>query len=174
MASNDALLELHPYMATPPGTIYAVPDTITGTSTPAETIPVLAFDDTVQEYTDFYCVMPAHYAGTTGITVTIMWSAVEASPDVVEWTAALRRVADDAEDLDTTAHTYAYNVVIATAPSAVGEVAYDDITFTDGADMDSVTAGDYFILRVSRDPTPASGTDVTGDAYIHMIYITET
>ena len=83
-------------------------------------------------------------------------------------------VADDAEDLDTTAHTYDYNAVVATAPSAVGEVAYDNITFTNGADMDSVVAGDYFILRVTRDPTPSSGTDVTGDASLHAIYIKET
>jgi len=174
MASGNALLVLTPLDNVPPATLYATLDTVTGTSTPAEAIPVLDFDDTTQEYADFYCVMPSHYAGTTGVTVKIIFSAAEAATDVVAWQAAFRRVADDAEDLDTTAHTYVYNEVVATAPSVVGEVAYDDITFTDGADMDSVVAGDYFILRVTRDPTPSSGTDVTGDASLHAVYVTET
>ena len=174
MASGDSLLVLTPGAASLPAATYATFNSMTGTSTPAEAVPVLDFDDTTQEYADFYCVMPAAYAGTTGITCTIMWSAAEAATDVVEWQIALRRVADDGEDLDTTAHTYAYNAVVATAASAVGEVAYDNITFTDGADMDSVVAGDYFILRITRDPTPSSGTDVTGDASLHAIHIKET
>lgn len=173
MASGDSLLILTPNSATLPNTAFATPNLITGASTPAELIPVLDFDDTTQEYADFYCVMPEHYDGG-GITMTVVFSADEIATDVVEWQAAFRRVADDAEDLDTTTHTYAYNAVVATAPSVVGEVAYDDITFTDGADMDSVVAGDYFILRVTRDPTPSTGTDVTGDASLHAIHIKET
>jgi hypothetical protein len=135
---------------------------------------VLDFDDTTQEYIDFPGWMPAHYAGTTGITCTIVWSAAEAATDVVEWQIAFRAIPDDTEDLDTTAHTYTYNAVVATAPSAVGEVAYDDITFTDGADMDSVAASSHFRMRVTRDPTPSSGTDVTGDASLHAVIIKET
>ncbi len=173
MASGDSLLILLPVSSIAPATTYATFDTMVGTSTPAESIPVLDFDDTTQEYADFYCVMPEHYDGG-GITATIVFSAAEAATDVVEWQLAFRRVADDAEDLDTTAHTYDYNAVVATAPSAVGEVAYDNITFTAGADMDSVVAGDYFILRVTRDPTPSSGTDVTGDASLHAIHVKET
>jgi len=173
MASGNTLLILTPESHKPPATLYATLDVMVGTSTPAESILVLDFDDTTQEYADFLCFMPANYSGG-GITLTIVFSAAEAATDVVAWQAAFRRVADDAEDLDTTAHTYVYNEVIATAPSAVGEVAYDDITFTDGADMDSVAAGEYFILRVTRDPTPSSGTDVTGDASLHAVIVKET
>jgi hypothetical protein len=173
MATGDTLLLLNPLDSTPPATLYATLDTVTGTSTPVEAFPVLDFDDTTQEYTDFHgLVMPASYAGG-GLTVTIFYSAAEASTDVVKWEAALRRIADDAEDLDTTAHTYDYNVIEDTAPSAIGEVAYASITFTDGADMDSVAAGELFTLRVSRNPT-TGGTDVTGDASIHAIRISET
>lgn len=173
MASGDTLLILSPLHGTPPATIYATLDTIAGASTPAEAIPVLDFDDTTQEYMDFYCVMPTTYAGG-GLTIIIGYSAAEAATDVVDWEIALRRIADDAEDLDTDAHTYSYNDVVDTAPSAVGEVAYATITFTDGADMDSVAAGEYFILRITRDPTPNSGTDVTGDASLHFIHVKET
>jgi hypothetical protein len=173
MASGDTLLILSPRDYTPPATIYATLDTVTGTSTPVEAFEVLDFDDTTQEYADFHgLVMPANYA-TGGITLTIFYSAAEAATDVVKWEAAFRRVADDAEDLDTTAHTYDYNVVEDTAPSVIGEVAYASITFTNGADMDSVVAGEMFTLRVSRNPS-TGGTDVTGDASIHAIRISET
>ena len=173
MASGDSLLILGPSNGNPPATLYATFGVMDGASTPAESIVLLYFDDTTQEYIDFYCVMPEHYDGG-GITLTVMFSAAEAASDVVEWQAAFRRVADDAEDLDTTAHTYVYNAVVATAPSVIGEVAYDNITFTSGADMDSVVAGDYFILRVTRDPAPSSGTNVTGDAAIHSLHMKET
>lgn len=173
MASGDTLAILFPQDATPPATAYATLDTITGTSTPAEAIPVLDFDDTTQEYIDFYCVLPGNYAGG-GLTVIIGYSAAEAATDVIDWEAAIRRIADDAEDLDTTAHTYDYNGTVDTAPSAIGEVAYASITFTNGADMDSLAAGEYFILRITRDPTPDSGVDVTGDASLHFVHIKET
>jgi len=173
MASGDTLIIVTPMQSVPPATIFATLDTVTGTSTPVEAIPVLDFDDTTQEYIDFYLFMPRHYGGN-GIDIEIVFSAAETSTDVVAWQAAFRRIEDDTDDLDTTAHTYVFNEVIATAPSVVGEVAYDVITFTDGTDMDSVTAGDYFVLRVSRDPTPSSGTDVTGDASLHIIEIRES
>jgi hypothetical protein len=173
MASGDTLIILTPLDNVPPATLFATFDTMVGTSTPVESIPVLDFDDTTQEYADFYCVMPRNYAGG-GVTVTIGYSAAETSTDVVNWECAFRRVQDDAEDLDTTAQTYDYNETIDTAPSDVGEVAYATITFTNGADMDSVAVGEYFILRVTRDPTPESGTDVTGDASLHFIEIKET
>lgn len=174
MASGDTFLILGPHDYTPPATLFATLDTVTGTSTPVEAFDVLDFDDTTQEYADFHgLVLPSTYAGG-GLTITIFYSAAEASTDVVDWEAAIRRIADDAEDLDTTAHTFDYNGVVDTAPSAVGEVAYATITFTSGADMDSLAAGEMFTLRVTRDPTPDSGTDVTGDASIHAIRIAET
>jgi hypothetical protein len=140
-----------------------------GTSTDNEVFQVALFDDTADEILDFACQMPEHYSGTTGITCTIQFAHSHASTGPT-WDMALRRVADDAEDLDTTAHTYAYNSVSAGAPSAIGEVGYDDITFSDGADMDSVAKNELFYLRIKRDAL----TDGTGDAKLIMIYITET
>ncbi len=172
MASGDTLFTLFPQDKTGPATIYATLDWIVGASSPAENIPVLNFDDEDQEYADFYCFMPNNYDGN-GITLTEVFSAAEAAPDVVAWQAAFRRIEDDVDDV-TAAHTYDYNEVIATAPSVVGETTHSDIIFTDGADMDFVVAGDYFFLRATRDPTPSSGTDVTGDASLHAIHVKET
>jgi hypothetical protein len=174
MASGDTLLIMTAEHANPPNATTAAQLTVMGgASTPAESIPVVAFDDTTEEFMDYRGVMPQFFSGG-GTTVIIGYSAAEAAPDVVAWGAAFRRIADDAEDLDTTSHSYDFNVVVDTAPSAVGEVAYASITFTAGADMDGVVAGDYFDLRIFRDTTPSSGTDVTGDASIHFIEIRET
>lgn len=171
MATGNALFQLFPNASSPPATLAAQFDIIVGTSTPVEGFPVLAFDTTTVEYADFHgLVMPAHYAGG-GLTVSIRSSA-GATAGTLQWAVALRRIADDAEDIDTTAKTYDYNTVnIATLASAIGELTYDSITFTSGADMDSVAAGDSFSLRVRRD----TGSDTLAtDAYIHSIYITET
>ena len=75
--------------------------------------------------------------------------------------AALRRLQDDAEDADSS-HTYDFNGVTDTVPNAAGEVGYANITFTDGADMDSVADGELFILRLRRKHDDA-GDDATGD-----------
>lgn len=172
MASGDTLLILTPLDNTPPATLYATLDTVTGASTPAESVPVLDFDDTTAEYADFYCMMPRNYGGG-GLTLTFAWSAAAAANTAV-LRAAFRRVQDDAEDLDTTAQTYDFNTTGALTPaSAVGEVAYDSLTFTDGADMDSVSVGEYFILRVGRAPADANDT-LVGDASLHAIEIKET
>jgi hypothetical protein len=121
---------------------------------------------------NFSGTMPPNYTGG-GVTLHIKHGAADVASDVVEWQAAFRRIADDAEDIETS-QTYDFNIVVATVPSAVGEVAYDVITFTSGSDMDNVVAGDRFGLRVTRDTTPSSGTDATGDAYLHSIEIKET
>jgi hypothetical protein len=172
MAAGDLLLVLTPLNNTPPAANFATFDTLTGTSTPAEAVPVLDYDDTTVEYADFYCVLPRHYGGN-GITLTFVWSAA-ATANTAVLSAAFRRVQDDAEDLDTTAQTYDYNNTGGlTPPSAVGEVAYDTLAFTNGADMDSVAAGEYFILRVRRVPTDGSDS-LVGDLSLHAVEVRET
>lgn len=158
----------------PPATLYAQFDVEVGTSTPAENIPVLDFEDgtaTAGEYADFYGIMPRTYAGG-GLTLYLHWLSAATTGDCV-WKAAFRRVADDAEDLNTTAHTYDYNSVTATTAGTAGELAYDTITFTDGADMDSLAVGESFILRIFRD-SDAAGDDLAGDASLFAVEIKET
>jgi hypothetical protein len=172
MASGDTLLILTPLDNTPPATAYATLDTMTGASTPAESIPVLDLDDTTAEFCDFYCEMPRNYSGG-GVTLTFVWSAASTSNTAV-LRAAFRDVPDDAEDLDTTVFSYDYNQTTGLTPAnVVGEVAYDVLTFTNGADMDSVVAGEYFILRVGRLPTDGNDT-LVGDLSIHAIEVKET
>ena len=171
MASGNTLLILTPASGSPPATLAAQWDELVGTSTPAERVPVFAFDPTTVEYMDFYGVMPQNYAGG-GVTLQLKTGGGTAN-GVYTFEVAFREVADDAEDLDTTAHTYDYNSVDITGPTAVGEVAYDTLAFTDGADMDSVGAGDMFVLRIKRNTADAQDTMAT-DAYLHSIEVRET
>lgn len=131
-----------------------------------------AFADAASAYMDFYGRLQGYGGG--GLTLKFAWSSPATSNSAV-WQAAIRRIADDAEDLDTTAETYAFNTVTATAPSVAGEVSYDSITFTDGADMDSVADGEYFILRILRDPANASDNLAnTANLHIGSIVLMET
>jgi hypothetical protein len=159
-------------MGIPPTTAFAQHDIILGASSPAEAIPVLAFDASVTEHIDFRGKMPAHYAGG-GVTL-IICSGAGTTTGGVRWDVAFRSIEDDAEDLDTTAHTYDYNgVTVSSLPSAQGEVTYDNVTFTDGADMDNVGAGDEFILRLKRTHDDA-GDDAAADAWCFGLEIKET
>ena len=175
MPSGDTLIVLNPLHGVPPATLAATLDTIAGGSTPAETWPCLDFDPDASEYMDFpNLVMPQNYAGTTGISVIIIWAAPGETTVTSEcrWEAALQRINDDAVVLTVDA-AYAYNGVSADPPSVANEVAYDTITFTDGADMDSVVAGEMFNLRIYRDHDHADDI-CTGDACLLAVHIKET
>jgi hypothetical protein len=174
MASGNTLAIFRAQDCQPPATAYAQFDTVAGASTPAESIPVLDFEDgtaTAGEYADFYGILPRTYANG-GLTVYIHWLST-ATTGACVWKAAFRRIADDAEDLDTTAHSYDYNAVTATTASAAGELDYASITFTDGADMDSLAVGEAFILRIFRDADDAGDT-LSGDASLFAVEIKET
>lgn len=172
MASGDTLLILTALASTPPDADAATLDVVAGGSTPAEQVPVLDFDPgATQEYADFICEMPQSYGGG-GLTIIIKWSSDATSGDCV-WDIAIRRVQDDAEDIDG-AHTYAYNSVTSTTASAAGELDYATITFTDGADMDSVAVGESFVLRLSRDSDEAADTMDSNDAEFWSMEIKET
>lgn len=172
MASGDTLLVLNPLHATPPAANNATLDTIAGGSTPAEAIPCIDFDASSSEYMDFAnLVMPQNY-GDGGLTIVVIYSMASATANQVRWEIALRAIEDDAEDQDTS-HSYVFNGVSDTVPSAVGEISAPTITFTDGADMDNVDAGDLFHLRIYRDHDHADDT-ATGDAQLQAIHIKET
>jgi len=144
----------------PPATLAATLDVRTGGSTPAEQLGIRDFDDTTIEYIDLLCRLTDDY-NSGGLTFDLAWSATSSTTGDVKWEAAIRRLADDAEDIDS-AHTYLFNSVTATTASASGEPKYSQITFTDGADMDNLVAAEYFILRVRRDT--GVGGNMTGDA----------
>lgn len=142
----------------------------TGGSTPAERVLVYAFDASTIEYLDFKVMLRGYGGG--GLTITLPWSAATATTNATRWGAAVRRMADDAEDIDTS-QTYDYNDVDDTCANVSGELSYPTITFTDGADMDSWANGELAIVRVRRNASHAND-NMTGDAELWGIEIRET
>jgi len=175
MASGDTLVVFGALHNEPPDADFATLDTILVASAdePDDLIRVLDFDPgATNEHAEFSAVMPRHYAGTTGITVTLIWSS-DATTGNVKWDVAFKSVTDDADDLDTKVYA-AVNTVTATTATVAGEADYAAITFTDGADMDSVAVGEYFRMRVTRDSADAADTMNSNDAELIAIEIKET
>jgi hypothetical protein len=165
LASGDSLLQVVAQNAAFPDSGAATPDRRNGHD-------VVDFDDSTDESCDFELVMPQHYAGTTGVTVALYWMATTATTGDTIWDVSFERHADDAFDLDADGFA-AVNSVTDTTASASGELSYPTVTFTDGADMDSVVAGESFRLRVTRDANNASDT-MSGDAELIKVEIRET
>ena len=166
MASGDTLCYFNALNNEPPAANYATLDT-------RNSIYVLDFNADADEFAEFGGFMPRHYDGG-GVTVTLGWMATDTTvtPHNVVWNVAFKSVTNDADDLDSKAFA-ASNSVTDEEASASGEVAYATITFTDGADMDSVVAGEYFRLQISRDADNVSDT-LTDDAELVFVEIKET
>ncbi len=174
MASGDTLILFNAQCAQFPDADYATFDAILTASAdePDHVMPVLDFDPgATDEYCYFTGVMPRSYDGG-GLTVTICWTSEATSGDCI-WAVAFKSVSDDADDLDSKAFA-APNSVTATTASAAREVDYATVTFTDGADMDSVAAGEMFVLEFSRTASSGSDTMTSNDAELHLIEIQET
>ena len=169
MASGDTLIVLTPLHNEPPASAFATLDTRNG-------FACLDFNDTTDEEAIFRCVMPRHYGGG-GLTITLGWAAtdVTVTPHNVVWQVDLWRVANDADDIDSPAFVGLNTSGAVAEASASGELSYDTVTFTDGADMDSIAVGEMFFLKVRRDADDTSGTDsLTDDAELYFIEVKET
>jgi hypothetical protein len=131
---------------------------------------VYDFDAAADEALDFVGVMPAHYGGG-GLTVAILFMMSSAtSGNVVLDVLPERHGA--ADDLDSSQFAAA-NSVTQAVPGTSGYIGTARVTFTDGADMDSIVAGDHFRLRISRDANNAADT-AAGDLELVAVYVKET
>lgn len=166
MATGNLLAVLTPQQNEPPSSAFATLDTRNG-------YMVLDFDDTTDESAIFRFAVPDNYAGG-GFTVKVLWSATSATTGTISLDVAFMSVTDDADDLDTKAFAAANNANPTTA-SASGEVDYVSVTFTDGADSDSITAGEMAFIKITRDANGTTSTDnMTGDMELHEVLIYET
>lgn len=164
MASGDTLVLLTALHNEPPATAYATFDTRNGH-------PVLDFDAAADEDAIFTSVLPRHYAGG-GLTVSLRWAATSATSGNCKWNVQIERLEDEGTDMDADSFAAAQTVTAA-APATSGAVQYSDVTFTAGAQMDSLAAGEMFRLKVTRDANDAGDT-MTGDAELVSVEIRET
>lgn len=164
MASGDSLLIFSPYNNEPPTSNYMTLDT-------RNQRPCLDADDTTNESAVFSAIMPQHYAGTTGVTVYIHFAMETAEANTIDWDAAFELVGDQDLDVDGDDFAAVNSVDNTTVPGTSGLVDIVSIAFTDGADIDSVEAGDGFRLKITRD---AVSDDAADDGEIFWIEIRET
>jgi len=157
------------------GTFTSVPVYCYATIDDINNIPVLDFDDTVNEVCVVTGVIPSQYSGG-GLTVTIAQSSSSASLDM-SWGGMIRSFTDDVDNLLHTSFnawgTRNNNTAI-DAPSVVGELTYDVITFASGANMDNLVAGEFFQLLLFRDAQDSVNDDLVGDTSLVHVQISET
>jgi hypothetical protein len=163
MASGNTLLVLNPLSVEPPPSAFATLDL-------RNQHPLLEFDTTTAEAALWTAIMPRHYAGG-GITVYLHWTATTAVTGTVGWTVEIERMSDSATDIDSDSFASAQTVTAATVPGTSGVVAVSSVAISNGANMDSVVAGDSFRIRIKRD---VANDNAAGDAELLMIEIKET
>lgn len=130
---------------------------------------VLNFDTTTSWTCYFRGRMPTNYAGG-GITVQLAWMAATATSGSIGWLVALERLADGGTDLDADSFASDATVTAETVDGTSGILDYSSVNISNGANMDSVVAGDWFRLRVARDVT---NDDAAGYAQLLGVSIVE-
>ena len=161
MASGDTLLVFSALNNIPPASNFATIDL-------RNVHPVLDFDDSTSESAVFSAVMPRSYGGG-GLTVYIHYSAIAVTGDV-DWDVSFERIGDQQQDVDVDGFAAVNSVDGTIVPGTSGFVDIVSVTFTDGADMDSVAVGESFRLKIARDIADTA----VGDIELHKIEIKET
>lgn len=166
MATGNSLIEFTPLANEPPAAAFATLDT-------RNSHVALDFDGATDEEAVFSGVLPAHYGGG-GLTLETFWAFTSATSGSLRVQAAIERI--DASSLDIDADSFAsFNSAGGTAPGTSGQVIKVTVTFTSGAEMDSLAAGEHFRLKIRRDADGTSGTDdIATDAELLAVHLKET
>jgi hypothetical protein len=167
VASGETLLIFSPLNNEPPASAYATLDT-------RNSHPVLDFDGSTDEEAVFSGILPRFYAGG-GLTVTTYWAFTSATSGNLRVQADIERIDTSSLDIDADSFTGTFQSAGGSAPGTSGQVIAVAITFSSGAQMDSLAAGENFRLKIRRDADGTSGTDdITTDAELVGIEIKET
>lgn len=167
MASGNILAAFFPTDNEPPAAAYATLDV-------RNSRPVLDFDGATDEEAVFSGTLPAHYAGG-GLTVAIEVAFTSATSGSGRLQADIERLQTGTLDIDADSFTGSFQSVGVTANGTSGVTVIGSITFTSGAQMDSLAAGERFRLKIRRDADGTSGTDdITTDMELVAVVVTET
>lgn len=165
MASGNTLGTFGARDGVPPGSNYATQDT-------RNNIPVLDFDATTEETILFGDALPDHYGGG-GITVDVWWMATSATTGAVVWGGSIERENAGGTDLDSDSFATEQLASAVNTDATSGKGNKSTITFTAGANMDSLVAGEPYRLKIARKPADAGDT-MSGDAEIYRVKVRET
>lgn len=164
MASGDQLDVFTPLGYEPASSNYATLDT-------RNQHPVLDFDASTDESAVWSSVLPANYDGG-GVTVKLHYAMTSATSGDVVLTAAFERIGSGSQDTDSDGFATAKSVT-STVDGTSGNVKVATITFTNGAEMDSVAASEEYRIKITRDADNGSDT-ATGDLELRKVSIEET
>ena len=131
----------------------------------------LVLDFALNEIGVFSHIMPRGYAGG-GLTVYIHYAMTSAVANDIKLEVYLERIGDQQQDIDSDGFAAAQNSGDITVPGTSGFVDVIPVTFTDGAQMDSIAAGESFRVKVKR--IAVGGTDASGDLELTRVEIKET
>jgi len=127
---------------------------------------VLDFDDTTDESAIFSAILPRSYA-EGGLKVWIHFCMETATSDNVIWNVAFERIGE-VLDIDGDSFAAAQSSGAITVPGTCGLVEMSSISFTDGAQIDSLEAGEGFRMMVTRDATTDTAADDAEILYIEI------
>ncbi len=144
----------------PTTSAYATFDTRNG-------IAVLDYDPTAAESAVFVAWLPEAADTSSGLKVRLLWTpSTSTSTNAVVWGASLQRL-DTSTDINT--DSFGGTVTAsANASGTAGVPTLTEITLTGTTNLDSVSAGDAYRLKITRDAT-AGGDDLADDAELISI-----
>ncbi len=156
------------------GTLTATPVACFATMDIRNGVNVLDFDATVNELAMFSGFMPRNYSGSSGITVTVGAMSSTATTGDMSWALFLMSITDNVDDMDVKNFADPQVNQAVDAAATLGAVRYFTITHTDGAQMDSIAAGEFFRVLLMRDAQDGANDDMAGDAEFVGLEIKET
>lgn len=131
-------------------------------------VPYLSFDDTTDELLTVAFRLPDDYA--SGLAYKWQYSMASATANNVAVRTQVKAVTDGTEDIGSataaTLEASADNVVPGTA-------GYTKTVSHSFSNLDSAAAGDYIEIQFGRE-NGTSGTNATGDMYLHTLTLTYT
>ena len=141
----------------PPASNFATLDT-------RNSIAVLDFDDATDESAVFVSIIPEASSLASGLKIRLHWMATTATSGNVVWDVSLERMNTD---LDTDSFDTIASGTAAANTTQSGILTVTEITLTT---IDSVTAGDAFRLKVTRDANNASD-NMSNDAELVAVEV---
>jgi hypothetical protein len=154
---SKTLARFTPRENQPPATAFATLDT-------RNSIAVLDFDAATDESAIFSGVIPENANLASGLQIRLAWMATSATSGNCRWGVQLER---GNTDLDTDSFDTATEATGA-ANGTSGIATYTEITTTN---LDGLTAGDTFRLKVFRNADDATNDTMTGDSELIAVEV---
>ena len=155
------------------GTLTGVPVACFATQDDANNSRVLDFDASINKVALFPFVMPRHYDGG-GLTLKLGVTSTTATGDM-SWAFFFKSITAGVDNLNNVGEDpSALKMFAAPNFNTAFDAAEEETTFTDGADMDSIAVGEFFLLLLMRDAQDGTNDDMAADAEFVFLEMRET